>query len=283
MTTSMRGHSSGSSQGQTGPSGHSASPGGDPNKWQAVWLGLLFALTLPITLWFVIAAQTGSQAASAAGVEGSSKSMSLGQLVYGSSCAVCHGPTGDGIPRLGKPLHNSAFVQSSTDDELFQLVAIGRLPTDAANTTGAAMPPRADKQLSDAEIHKVISYLRTLQDPSQPTASLDAWILPPADTSGGGDAGGNSILGHDVYVASCSACHGLNGEGMEGLGKPFTTSEFIKSKTDKELTTFIKTGRPMWDAENTTGVDMPPKGGNPALNDDQITEIISYLRAINKL
>ena len=50
---------------------------------------------------------------------------------------------------------------------------------------------------------------------------------------------------------------------------------------DDELLTFIKTGRPIWDAENTTGIDMPPKGGNPALNDDDIVAIIAYIRSLS--
>jgi disulfide bond formation protein DsbB len=83
-----------------------------------------------------------------------------------------------------------------------------------------------------------------------------------------------------TFVASCSACHGEDGEGVEGLGKALDTSAFVRSKSDKELTTFIKTGRPIWDAENTTGLDMPPKGGNPALTDDDLANIVSYIRVL---
>lgn len=46
-----------------------------------------------------------------------------------------------------------------------------------------------------------------------------------------------------------------------------TTSEFIKSQSDAQLVEFIKKGRPASDPANTTKVDMPPKGGNPALTD----------------
>jgi disulfide bond formation protein DsbB len=69
---------------------------------------------------------------------------------------------------------------------------------------------------------------------------------------------------------------------MPGLGKPLSTSAFVESKTDPELVAFIKTGRPLWDAANTTGLDMPPKGGNPALSDDEIDVIVSFIRAIQK-
>jgi disulfide bond formation protein DsbB len=33
--------------------------------------------------------------------------------------------------------------------------------------------------------------------------------------------------------------------------------------------------------ENTTGVPMPPKGGNPALTDEQILEIIAFIHTLD--
>ena len=72
------------------------------------------------------------------------------------------------------------------------------------------------------------------------------------------------------------------GVGVEGLGKPFTTSEFLLTVSDQELLDFIKTGRPISHPDNTTGVDMPPKGGNPALTDEQLTDIIAYIRTLHE-
>lgn len=92
--------------------------------------------------------------------------------------------------------------------------------------------------------------------------------------------GGDPAAGQVQYDSLCIACHGPNGEGMEGLGKPFTTSDFIQTSSDLELLTFIKVGRPVGDPANTTGVDMPPKGGNPALADDEIIDIIAYIRTL---
>jgi disulfide bond formation protein DsbB len=91
---------------------------------------------------------------------------------------------------------------------------------------------------------------------------------------------GDPQAGKEQYDMLCVACHGPGGEGIEGLGKPFTTSEFLREKSDQELVEFIKTGRPSSDPLNTTGVDMPPKGGNPALTDEQILDIIAYVRTL---
>jgi len=108
---------------------------------------------------------------------------------------------------------------------------------------------------------------------------LEIGEAPPADD---GSLHGDPEAGKAQFDTVCIACHGPGGVGIEGLGKPFTTSEFLLTVSDKELLTFIKTGRPISDPANTTGVDMPPKGGNPALTDEQLTDIIAYIRTLHE-
>jgi disulfide bond formation protein DsbB len=83
-------------------------------------------------------------------------------------------------------------------------------------------------------------------------------------------------------MGTCAACHGPTGEGVKGLGKDMTHSEFIAGLSDAELLEFIKKGRPIDDPLNTTGVMMPPKGGNPTLSDAQLTDIIAFIRSIHQ-
>lgn len=92
---------------------------------------------------------------------------------------------------------------------------------------------------------------------------------------------GDAAAGEKDYNQYCVACHGPGAVGVDKLGKSWVTSQFIKSQTDDQLLAFIKVGRPASDAANTTGVDMPPKGGNPALTDQQLYDIIAYMRTIN--
>lgn len=95
-------------------------------------------------------------------------------------------------------------------------------------------------------------------------------------------AAGDPAAGEEQYNVVCTACHGPGGVGIEGLGKDMTTSEFISGQSDQELLAFVKVGRSIGDPLNTTGVDMPAKGGNPALNDDQIIDIIAYMRTLQQ-
>lgn len=261
----------------------------DPYIRRALGMGAMLTLTLPAILTAMVAVMPEQPRdptivwARSLGV--SPLAIHEGRSVYANSCAVCHGKDAQGVPRLGKPLRNSSFVQEHSDEELFSLIVNGRLPDDPLNTTGAVMPARGAQPLSDAHMQSVVFYLRTLQDPDAQPASLDDWIVATSAGAGGeqvagivGQAGG---VGHDVFVASCSACHGAQGQGLEGLGKPLVASDFIRAKTDDELLAFIKSGRPIWDPENTTGLDMPPKGGNPALSDEQIHTIIKYIRTLH--
>ena len=93
---------------------------------------------------------------------------------------------------------------------------------------------------------------------------------------------GDPAAGEEKYDQLCITCHGPGGEGVDGLGKPFTTSDYINSSDDDTLLEFIKVGRPISDPANTTGVDMPPKGGNPALTDEDILDIIAYIRTVKE-
>lgn len=99
-------------------------------------------------------------------------------------------------------------------------------------------------------------------------------------TAPSGDAGsGNAVAGASVYSGTCAACHGPDLAGIDGLGKPLAPSEFVAANSEDELVAFIKVGRPAGDPENTQGVDMPPKGGNPALSDQDLQDVAAYLKA----
>jgi len=92
---------------------------------------------------------------------------------------------------------------------------------------------------------------------------------------------GNVAAGIETYNGNCIACHGPNGEGIEGLGKPWVGSNFINSRTDAEMLAFLIEGRPSDHPENTTGIAMMPRGGNPSLTDDDLLDLIAYMRTLN--
>lgn len=86
--------------------------------------------------------------------------------------------------------------------------------------------------------------------------------------------------GQGVYQSICTTCHGMDAQGIPGLGKNLVTSEFVASLTDEELVQFIIVGRDPSDPLNTTGIPMPARGGNPSLTDEQLMAVVAYLRTL---
>ena len=280
----LNSHSSNSS-GKFPSRNASAQPVSDPNRLTAISIPLIMATTVcgifVLVVWAKPSAPEHPLAESARAIGTTPLVLEVGAQTFANSCSLCHAPDATGVPRLGKPLRNSAFVQEHTDDDLFDMISAGRMADDDANTTGAAMPPRGGSPIHDEAVLAVVTYLRSIQDISQPVASLDAWIVDK-NTSVAQSGDIVDSIGHELFVSSCSACHGQAGKGLPGLGKALDTSEFVGSLDDEGLIKFIKMGRPTWDAENTTGIDMPPKGGNPALSDEQLKDIVSYMRSIHE-
>lgn len=230
-----------------------------------------------------------------------------GQELFIATCSACHGPDAHGVVGLGKDLINSEFVHSQADADLLTFIKTGRPIWDAANTTGIDMPPKGgNPALTDEQLTLIITFIRassgvpaasggevvsavteTASDTVAvvPTTSNDPTAAPtiePTDAPSENTNVSASLVteGQELFVATCSACHGVDAHGVVGLGKDLVASEFVHGLTDADLLTFVKTGRPIWDAANTTGIDMPPKGGNPALTDEQILTIIAYIRSL---
>jgi mono/diheme cytochrome c family protein len=93
---------------------------------------------------------------------------------------------------------------------------------------------------------------------------------------------GDAAKGKTVFEGTCISCHGPDAKGLPGLGKDLTISTFVAGQTDDQLLAFVKKGRPATDPANTTKVDMPPKGGNPALTDTDLTNVIAFVRSLHQ-
>jgi cytochrome c oxidase subunit 3 len=89
---------------------------------------------------------------------------------------------------------------------------------------------------------------------------------------------GDADKGKALWMGTCRTCHDVDGRGIKGQGKDIRGSQFIASKTDAQMVEFVKGGRMPSDPLNTTGIQMPPRGGNPMLKDSDLQDIIAYVR-----
>jgi mono/diheme cytochrome c family protein len=111
------------------------------------------------------------------------------------------------------------------------------------------------------------------------TGGANAPAAPDTETAA--VSTGDPVAGEQLYMQSCSACHGPDAQGIPSLGRSLVQTEFFATHNDQELLDFVKQGRPATHPDNEAGVDMPPKGGNPALTDEQILDIVAYLRSLD--
>lgn len=88
--------------------------------------------------------------------------------------------------------------------------------------------------------------------------------------------------GKELFGQTCASCHGMNGQGVPHLGADLQTNKHVAKSTDAQLESLIEHGVPATSPLNTSHVPMPPKGANPSLNQQDIHDIVLYIRELQK-
>ena len=113
-----------------------------------------------------------------------------GGRLYQSSCAGCHGPSGDSVP--GVELARGQFRRAVSDSDLIAIVRSG-IP-------GTTMPPSG---FSEAQAATIVAYLRNVAPASG------------RDTSARAIPAGDAARGKALFdgKGKCATCHRVNGIG----------------------------------------------------------------------
>lgn len=98
------------------------------------------------------------------------------------------------------------------------------------------------------------------------------------------DADKKYASGKRLFVQYCVACHGADGEGIQGLGAPLNQSQWVNGDRDRMiaivlygLTGPIKVGDKLYQPPEVSG-DMPAFGHNDALGNSDVTSLLNYVR-----
>jgi len=89
-------------------------------------------------------------------------------------------------------------------------------------------------------------------------------------------AGGNAAKGKALYASQCAMCHGANGKGDGVAGKSlkpaprnFSLGTFKYGSSDAQIAATIKKGK-------------PPMPGYGSLSDQQLKDLVAYIRSLKK-
>jgi cytochrome c oxidase cbb3-type subunit III len=178
--------------------------------------------------------------------------------LYAQNCSGCHGADGQGglTVGVGDPVYLAI-----ADDATIRRVTSEGVP-------GTAMPAFAQKaggHLTDAQIEALVEGIRSHW--AKPGAFDDAKLPAYAATTTG-----DAARGQNVFVTSCSACHGPDGRG--GRSGSIVDSSYLALVSNQHLRTVTITGMPALGAPDWRG-DVP---GKP-LSDADITDVVAWLAA----
>lgn len=182
-----------------------------------------------------------------------------GTTLFGAFCAGCHGRDGEGRRAPGmKPFPAVAhrdFVSLASDQLITQTILKGR--------PGTRMRAWGDGAtgLTAGDVTALVAEIRRMAGVAAPAESRPPrWVK------------GDAALGSRLFAASCSGCHGPNGEGVEApsLNNPV----LLEQATDTFFVETIKRGR--------QGTAMhgfaQPSSVHRALSDTEVEAVVSFIR-----
>lgn len=277
---------------------------------------LLFSLATIVMLGYIWFVQTEPRLV-ATNNRTVARELEFGQRNYEQYCASCHGLAGEGGgPTFAgaPPLNNlqdtkgpgtTAYTDTNGIQKKYGTLRNYIEARISAGVPGTLMP--AWKGLMrDDQIRAVAAYLMSMQGgavTADAKAVAGEWKqteiakLPPSPTPSEpplDDPVANE--GRAVFRSVCAGCHGVGeakivGPGLAGLFGPDGTAAYGpvlpngEAVTDASVAEWIKVGGggPGVGPEPLDGEDYTPMGGMAAaVNDEQIAQIIAYLKTLER-
>ena len=208
-------------------------------RWGAILL-LGFAAAFPVYRAIEPRSRAEAQEERAANMA------ALGAEMYTDNCSQCHGIEAGG--GLAPALKSKQFLQSVTDGQLSQLIAVG-IP----GSPMAAYSIDFGGSLTQEQIEAIAVYLRSLE---KDAPDFPEWRYPLAQ---------ESLGGRDLFNMACATCHGLDLQGGE-VAPELGPGSDAEEESDDRLRMRITNGKD----------EMPAFGGT--LDEAQIRSIVEYLR-----
>jgi len=206
--------------------------------------------------------------------------LARGRLVYGHTCAQCHGDRGQGSGTHDKGPRAFRVAQPELTRE--------RLTSTLASNPHSSLTSGALSRLPQSDVDAVAQYIRNTLLAAQPTISgTSAHGAAPAGRTAAAPGNpvdmslplpnglvGNAGRGARFYAANCATCHGASGDGagprayfIQPRPRNFTTAEARTAFNRPALFAAVANGK--------TGTEMP--AWNKVLTDQQIADVAEHV------
>ena len=196
-----------------------------------------------------------------------------GKQIVEAVCAACHTTGALNAPKMGDTAAWAPLIKEGHAHL-----------TETAIKGIRQMPPKGgNPQLTDIEVSRAVAFIanqsgaKFTEPPMQAAAPAQAAAAPAA-------AGGTAVAaataaqpaaaggaGKSAYDSSCAACHGAGVAGAPKLGDKAAWEPRLKQGMDTLRQNALK-GKGA----------MPPKGGNMALSDADVTAAVDFMAAQSK-
>jgi cbb3-type cytochrome c oxidase subunit III len=192
-----------------------------------------------------------------------------GKAIFGAKCSACHNANGGGSGPY-PPLAGNSDITSSNTAGIIATVLNGRSgPITVSGKSYSGTMPAWRGQLSNAEIAAVISYVRGAWTNAAPivTEAQVALVAKPVAQSGAA-----------IYVAKCSTCHQVNGQGTNDFPPLAGNSDIVAADPKSIVATIVngRTGTLSVNGKKYVGT-MPTWNGQ--LSNADIAAVATYVRS----
>jgi mono/diheme cytochrome c family protein len=195
-------------------------------------------------------------------------------------CGVCHTPKNMfGADKRGRAFSGGMVggwfaprldaaersgLKSWSVDDITEYLASGRNGRSHADGPMADVVVNSTSKMSDADVHAIAVYLKSL-----PPGPPEPAVLPPAETS--------IKAGAAIYAHACVSCHEVDGSGAPRIYPPLPGNPLLQSADPASTLRIVLDG-----AQSVTTPRAPNKGSMPSyakeLSDQQIADVTNYIR-----
>ena len=167
-----------------------------------------------------------------------------GQILFENNCSSCHGTEANGSAIAP----NLQGLGAGTID--FWL-STGRMPLANASETAVRKPPK----FTPSEILQIVAFVNSVYPPGD-----DDIAIPSVNLSGA-----NLSSGENLFVLNCAACHTILGTGDAIADNNYAPS--LHQATAYQIVEAMR-----------SGPGNMPRFGPGTLSDQQVTDIVAYVR-----